>query len=160
MLGLHKTKDHRQMPIVTMGTGHIINYLNLSLRQITAMVTQCHKKSSGLVARLARIQETKVTQEDIDRACIDFLEEKAPYIAELMRRALFLDDEKAKLFVHKIFSQIGEDLLTDLVGTEIGLPQASISKSKYLVPVPRAVEEDEEDFDLAEFDNDYYGDLD
>lgn len=146
MLGLHKTKDHRNMAIVSMTTAHIQNYLNLSLRQITEMASQLNKKSSGLVSRLARVKEVKVTQEEVDAMCIDFLEEKQSYIAELMRRALFLNDESAKLFVHKIFSQIGEDLLTDLVGTQIGLIQAStkyISKESY----------------NDELDVEYYGDL-
>lgn len=151
MLGLHYTKDKRNMAIVAMTTSHIQNYLNLSLRQISAMAAQLNKKSSGLVSRLARVQERKFTQEEVDAMCIQFLEDKQSYIAELMRRALFLNDESAKLFVHKIFSQIGEELLTDLSGTQIGLPQSSNSSDKkYLVPVPRAVEEDEDEFDYAD----------
>jgi len=160
MLGLHYTKDKRNMAIVAMTTSHIENYLNLSLRQITAMAAQLTKKSSGLVSRLARVQERKVTQEEVDALCIQFLEDKQSYIAELMRRALFLDDEKAKLFVHKIFSQIGEELLTDLVGTQIGIQLPKSQSKQYFVPVPRAVEEDEDDDFEDIFEQDYYGDLD
>ena len=98
-------------------------------------------------------QLTTITQEDIDRACIDFLEEKAPYIAELMRRALFLDDEKAKLFVHKIFSQVGEDLLTNLEGSFTPLQIAPKSSFKSSSTYNNKEDEDDVDWEDMEYNH-------
>ena len=113
MIGTHTTKDGEVTPLVLMETSHLINTINCFYKPIATKQSLLKLNNSNLT-KLTGISASPVEdKEDLDLSIYVFLRTYNFYISELMRRALFLSDSKAKTYLAELFDKLDTNLLCD-----------------------------------------------
>jgi hypothetical protein len=139
MIGKH-ISNNGDLPIVSMDTDHIVNYINMALRKVKE--TESQSKGSSNIFLLSGVTKNKVTEEQIMELKIKLIRDYILYFSELMRRALFLEDEIAKKQVKLYFEYLSPELLTNLTSYKdiLGFSDRKLLKPQDIVDL-----DDEED---------------
>lgn len=96
MFGTHITRDNTSLPIITMETGHIVNTINCYTKEIKLQQELEVRQVSKFISSLCDINKgVKLSEEELNNLKLGVLAKCTPYLLELARRALLLDDDTA-----------------------------------------------------------------
>lgn len=113
MLGNHRTKDGKVIPICFMETDHIINTINLMAQRLFKARELSKLNIPGFIYKLGGFKEEKISEDRLDEMKVELLERANNYLLELARRSLILKDEMAQEAFVNFIEKIDSNLTTN-----------------------------------------------